>query len=196
MPTPPTFLHEFAGSLLEFALMEQAMELDQVLLVHTAFAASRQELNLNWTLLFIPDRASLQALAAGADRARISLNIEVSTVSAPGPSGTSASPALVSVAIGQWAVAAAPAKIRTLLGSCVGRGALRPGRPAGRPGPHRPARLAGGGRPPRQVRRHGDPRHDRRDRAAAPGEGPRPAGRQARGGGQHVRDRRGRRIRR
>jgi chemotaxis protein CheD len=41
-------------------------------------------------------------------------------VSAPGPSGTSTSPALVSVAIGQWAVAAAPAKIRTLLGSCVG----------------------------------------------------------------------------
>ncbi len=28
--------------------------------------------------------------------------------------------AIVSVAIGQWAVAAAPAKIRTLLGSCVG----------------------------------------------------------------------------
>ena len=65
IPTPPTFLREFAGSLLEFALMEQAMELDQVLLVHTAFAASRQELNLNWTLLLIPDRVSLQALAAG-----------------------------------------------------------------------------------------------------------------------------------
>ena len=28
--------------------------------------------------------------------------------------------AIVSVAIGQWAVAAAPARIRTLLGSCVG----------------------------------------------------------------------------
>ena len=41
------------------------MELDEVLLVHTAFAAGRQELNLNWTLLLIPDRASLQALAAG-----------------------------------------------------------------------------------------------------------------------------------
>ena len=105
-------------------------------------------------------------------------------------------PALVSVAIGQWAVAAAPAKIRTLLGSCVGRGALRPGRPPRRPGPHRPARLAGCDRPPRQVRRHGDPRHDRRDRAAAPGEGPRPAGRQARGGRQHVRHRRRRRTRR
>jgi chemotaxis protein CheD len=41
-------------------------------------------------------------------------------VSASGPSATPASSAPVSVAIGQWAVAAAPAKIRTLLGSCVG----------------------------------------------------------------------------
>jgi chemotaxis protein CheD len=30
------------------------------------------------------------------------------------------SPTIVSVAIGQWAVAAAPVKVRTLLGSCVG----------------------------------------------------------------------------
>lgn len=64
VPTPPTFFHEFAGSLLEFALMEQALELDRVLLVHTAFSSSRQGLNLNWTLLFIPDRPSLHALAA------------------------------------------------------------------------------------------------------------------------------------
>jgi chemotaxis protein CheC len=63
VPTPPTFLHEFAGSLLQFALMEQALELDEVLLVHTNFASSRQDLNLNWTLLFIPDRSSLHALA-------------------------------------------------------------------------------------------------------------------------------------
>ena len=34
--------------------------------------------------------------------------------------GATGSPALISVAIGQWAVAAAPVKIRTLLGSCVG----------------------------------------------------------------------------
>ena len=39
----------------------------------------------------------------------------------PASDPTSAvSPALISVAIGQWAVAAAPVKIRTLLGSCVG----------------------------------------------------------------------------
>jgi chemotaxis protein CheC len=64
VPTPPTFVREFAGSLLEFALMEQALELDQVLLIQSDFAASRQGLNLNWTLLFIPSRESLHALAA------------------------------------------------------------------------------------------------------------------------------------
>jgi chemotaxis protein CheC len=64
VPTPPTFLHEFAGSLLEFALMEQALELDQVLLIHSEFAGGRPGLNLNWTLLFIPSRAALEALAA------------------------------------------------------------------------------------------------------------------------------------
>jgi chemotaxis protein CheC len=63
VPTPPTFFHEFAGSLLEFALMDQALELDRVLLIHTAFTSIRQGLNLNWTLLFIPDRPSLHALA-------------------------------------------------------------------------------------------------------------------------------------
>jgi chemotaxis protein CheC len=63
VPSPPTFLHEFAGSLLEFALMDQALELDHVLLVHTEFATSRRDLSLDWTLLFIPDHASLRALA-------------------------------------------------------------------------------------------------------------------------------------
>ncbi len=38
----------------------------------------------------------------------------------PGSTDSPDSLAIVSVAIGQWAVAAAPAKIRTLLGSCVG----------------------------------------------------------------------------
>jgi chemotaxis protein CheC len=64
VPTPPTFVQEFAGSLLQFALMEQAIELDQVLLVHSQFKAGSQALNLNWTLLFIPSRESLHALAA------------------------------------------------------------------------------------------------------------------------------------
>ncbi len=64
VPTPPTFVQEFAGSLLQFALMEQAIELDQVLLVHSQFRVGRQAFNLNWTLLFIPSRDSLHVLAA------------------------------------------------------------------------------------------------------------------------------------
>jgi chemotaxis protein CheC len=64
VPTPPTFVREFAGSLLEFALMEQAIELDQVLLIHSLFKAGKADLNLNWTLLFIPSRDSLRLLAA------------------------------------------------------------------------------------------------------------------------------------
>ncbi|MFO0891386.1 MAG: chemotaxis protein CheC [Isosphaeraceae bacterium] len=63
VPTPPTFLREFAGSLIEFALMEQALELDQVLLVHTSFESGRDDVDLNARLLLIPDRASLHALA-------------------------------------------------------------------------------------------------------------------------------------
>jgi chemotaxis protein CheC len=68
VPSPPTFVHEFAGSLLEFALLDQAIELDRVLLVHTAFASNRQGLNLDWTLLFIPDRPSLHALAVALSK--------------------------------------------------------------------------------------------------------------------------------
>ena len=64
VPTPPTFLHEFAGSLLEFALMEQALELDQVLLIRSEFTGGRPGRNLNWTLLFIPSRAALETLRA------------------------------------------------------------------------------------------------------------------------------------
>ena len=52
----------------------------------------------------------------------VEVEFEVERVTNTPPSGTSASSATatVSVAIGQWAVAAAPVKIRTLLGSCVG----------------------------------------------------------------------------
>jgi chemotaxis protein CheC len=63
VPTPPTFVQEFAGSLLQFAIMEQALELDQVLLIHNQFVAGKHELNLNWTLLFIPSCESLHSLA-------------------------------------------------------------------------------------------------------------------------------------
>jgi chemotaxis protein CheC len=68
VPTPPSFLHEFAGSLLEFALMEQAMELDKLLLIRSEFAGGPDTPQLNWTLLFIPSRAALEALAASLAR--------------------------------------------------------------------------------------------------------------------------------
>ena len=64
VPTPPTFVHEFAGSLLQFAFMEQAVELDQVLVIRSELRANRPGLNLDWTLLFVPSRASRHALAA------------------------------------------------------------------------------------------------------------------------------------
>ena len=100
--------------------MEQALELDQVLLIHTSFASSRQDLNLNWTLLFIPDRASLHALAAALAELESHLTARWESCPLPVRPVHRDPSAIVSVAIGQWAVAAAPAKIRTLLGSCVG----------------------------------------------------------------------------
>jgi chemotaxis protein CheC len=64
VPTPPSFLHEFAGSLLEFALMEQALERDKLLLIRSEFAAGPDMPQLNWTLLLVPSPAALEALAA------------------------------------------------------------------------------------------------------------------------------------
>ena len=64
VPTPPSFLHEFAGSLLEFALMEQALERDRLLLIRSEFAGGPDMPQLNWTLLLVPSPAALEALAA------------------------------------------------------------------------------------------------------------------------------------
>jgi chemotaxis protein CheC len=61
VPSPPRFRHEFAGSLLEFALMDQAVASDQVLLVRAQFATEQDE--LRWWLLFVPSGESLAALA-------------------------------------------------------------------------------------------------------------------------------------
>ncbi len=66
VPTPPTFVHEFAGSLLEFAFMEQALELDQVMVIRSDLSADRPELSLDWTLLFFPSRASRRRARGGA----------------------------------------------------------------------------------------------------------------------------------
>ncbi len=75
IPSPPTFFHEFAGSLLEFALADQAMELDKVLVIRSRFTvgeaaterASTPDVELDWTLLFVPSGASLRALVNSFD---------------------------------------------------------------------------------------------------------------------------------
>lgn len=59
-PGPPEFRHEFAASLLEFALIDQAARTDQVLLIHTRFHAEGSE--LDWSLVLVPTAAALDTL--------------------------------------------------------------------------------------------------------------------------------------
>jgi len=61
IPGPPEFRHEFAASLLQFAVMEQASALERVLLIKTRFQAARAD--LDWVLLFVPTPHSLADLA-------------------------------------------------------------------------------------------------------------------------------------
>jgi chemotaxis protein CheC len=57
LPSPPRFCREYAESLLEFALMGQAVAGDQVILARTRFEIDTTP--LNWTLLFVPDAPSM-----------------------------------------------------------------------------------------------------------------------------------------
>lgn len=57
VPGPPAFRHEFAASLLEFALMDQAAGSNELLLANTAFSA--EATRLDWSLLFVPGGGSL-----------------------------------------------------------------------------------------------------------------------------------------
>lgn len=59
-PSPPDFRHEFAGSLLEFALMDQAVVSDRVVLARTKFTAEGQD--LQWSLLFVPGPDALSQI--------------------------------------------------------------------------------------------------------------------------------------
>jgi chemotaxis protein CheC len=65
LPGPPGFRHEFAASLLEFALMDQAMRSDRLLVVNSTFKTA--ESLLDWSLLFIPSGESLETLRASLD---------------------------------------------------------------------------------------------------------------------------------
>lgn len=63
VPSPPTFRHEFAASLLEFAVMDQALGADRVLLVRSRFEAESGD--LNWSLVFVPGGDSRATLHRG-----------------------------------------------------------------------------------------------------------------------------------
>ena len=62
MPGPPGFRHEFAASLLQFALIDQATRSDRLLVINSTFTT--EEARLDWSLLFVPSGASLEALRA------------------------------------------------------------------------------------------------------------------------------------
>lgn len=62
LPTPPRFSCDFAQSLLEFALMGQAVASDQVLLTRTRFEVAGTP--AYWTLLLVPDGATMSRLGA------------------------------------------------------------------------------------------------------------------------------------
>ncbi len=61
VPSPPTFARDFAESLVEFALMDQLLVTDQALMAHTEFHID--DAQMNWSLLFVPDAASMAKLS-------------------------------------------------------------------------------------------------------------------------------------
>ena len=60
IPTPPRFSRDFAGSLIQSALMGQVMTADHALLARTRFEIDGAP--ANWTLLCVPDAESMSAL--------------------------------------------------------------------------------------------------------------------------------------
>ncbi|MGI9474907.1 MAG: hypothetical protein ACR2NZ_25475 [Rubripirellula sp.] len=60
VPAPPRFNRDYAESLLQFALMGQAVAMDEVIVAKTRFEID--SVPVNWTLLFVPDAASMARL--------------------------------------------------------------------------------------------------------------------------------------
>jgi chemotaxis protein CheC len=60
VPQPPTLRREFAGSLIESTLLDQAIAEDDVFLVRTSFEVDGGA--MNWKLLFIPASDSVATL--------------------------------------------------------------------------------------------------------------------------------------
>ena len=118
------------ASLLEFALMDQAMEADRVLLV-TEPVQRRAGPSSTGRCCSSPSGESLRTSGLVAGRTP-NLRDSEEDPSVPSPPSAPTPAEIVSVPIGRWAVAAAPAQIRTLLGLVRGGRALRPGGPARR----------------------------------------------------------------
>lgn len=62
VPSPPYFLQDYGASVLEQAIMQQALESDLVTLCRTTFHRDGQE--LNWNVIFVPSLQLRQALLA------------------------------------------------------------------------------------------------------------------------------------
>ena len=60
LPTPPRFSRDFAASLIEFAVMDQVIATDHVLVAQTEFRIDGDP--VEWTLLFVPDAESMMTL--------------------------------------------------------------------------------------------------------------------------------------
>jgi chemotaxis protein CheC len=60
VPTPPYFIQDYGASVLEQAIMAQAMNSDRVLICRTGFHREGEE--LNWRVLFVPTEAMRHAM--------------------------------------------------------------------------------------------------------------------------------------
>lgn len=61
LPSPPSFNRDYAASLMEFALMGQAVASDTVVVAKTSFEIGSTP--MKWTLLFVPDAESMTRMA-------------------------------------------------------------------------------------------------------------------------------------
>lgn len=61
LPGPPQFIREYSAAILEFAVMQQAVVSDTLLLSNTQFHMDK--LPMQWNLLLIPDEESLEELS-------------------------------------------------------------------------------------------------------------------------------------
>ncbi len=67
VPSPPHFMQDFGASVLQQAVMAQAMVCDRVLVCRTSFR--RHEEELNWRVFFVPDQALLKEIYQAVESA-------------------------------------------------------------------------------------------------------------------------------